>query len=57
MTRGQMCPGRRERTYRTVFAVSVMNPSVPFHWPRWKKADTHGSHQAQDLFTHMPYML
>jgi hypothetical protein len=43
--------------YRTVFAVSVMRPSVPFRRPRLKKADTHGSHRAQDLFTPMPHML
>jgi len=54
---GQKCPGRRDRSCRTVFAVRAMRPSVPFHRPRLKKADTQGSHQAQDLFMRMPYML
>jgi hypothetical protein len=64
MNGGQKCPGeravasrRRARSYRTVFALSVIHPSVPFRRARFKKADTHGSHRAQDLFTPMPHML
>jgi hypothetical protein len=61
MNGGQKCLGeraaasrRRARSYRTVFALSVMHPSVPFRRACFKKADTHGSHRAQDLFTRMP---